>query len=300
MYSEFYQNPPTFERIRRAAYELKSSYPCLKVFSVGRSVLGRTLYAIGIGPLKGATLFAGGFHGMEWLTSLMLFRFCEDLARALTTGQPLADIDITDAFENRSLLVVPCVNPDGVEISLGGPQAALSLTPLVERVSCGDTSHWQANARGVDLNHNYDAGWQALHQMEQQEGICGPGPTRYGGPRPHSEPETMAMVNLCRAFQVRQVYAFHSQGEEIYYRYGRNTPARSQLMAEVLASSCGYTVAAPTGLASHGGFKDWFIEKYRRPGFTFEIGRGENPLPIEDLEPIYARLIEALLLAVLI
>lgn len=37
-----------------------------------------------------------------------------------------------------------------------------------------------------------------------------------------------------------------------------------------------------------------------RPGFTIEIGRGKNPLPIEELEPIYARLLEMLLLTMLL
>ena len=90
-----------------------------------------------------------------------------------------------------------------------------------------------------------------------------------------------------------------SQGEEIYYRYGENTPARSPLIAQALSLSSGYTLADPAGTASHGGLKDWFIEAFGRPGFTIEIGRGKNPLPITELEPIYARLIEMLLAAML-
>ena len=67
-----------------------------------------------------------------------------------------------------------------------------------------------------------------------------------------------------------------------------------------MAASSGYRVCVPDGLASHGGFKDWFIEKFGRPGFTIEIGKGENPLPVQDLEPIYARLFEMMLLSILI
>ena len=58
--------------------------------------------------------------------------------------------------------------------------------------------------------------------------------------------------------------------------------------------------AAPEAMASHGGFKDWFIEKLHRPAFTVEIGRGRNPLPVEELEPIYARLLEMLLISILL
>ena len=72
------------------------------------------------------------------------------------------------------------------------------------------------------------------------------------------------------------------------------------MIAQVLASSSGYTLARPTGTASHGGLKDWFIEEFHRPGFTIEIGRGKNPLPITELEPIYAHLIEMLLAAMIL
>lgn len=99
---------------------------------------------------------------------------------------------------------------------------------------------------------------------------------------------------------MRQLYAFHSQGEEIYYQYGEYTPPRAPLIAQVLASASGYALSQPTGTASHGGLKDWFIETFHRPGFTIEIGRGKNPLPITELEPIYARLIEMLLAAMIL
>jgi g-D-glutamyl-meso-diaminopimelate peptidase len=152
----------------------------------------------------------------------------------------------------------------------------------------------------VDLNHNFDAGFACLKEMEQASGYTGPGPTRYGGPYPFSEPESAALANYCKCFCPRQAYAFHSQGEEIYYYYGSRTPCRSRLMAQVLASVSGYRLASPEGLASHGGFKDWFIQYFGAPAFTVEIGRGKNPLPVEELDPIYGRLLEMLLIAILL
>ena len=35
------------------------------------------------------------------------------------------------------------------------------------------------------------------------------------------------------------------------------------------------------------GYKDWFIKKFKKPGFTVEIGKGENPLPISMAEEVY-------------
>jgi len=43
-------------------------------------------------------------------------------------------------------------------------------------------------------------------------------------------------------------------------------------------------------LAVGGGFKDWFIEEFKKPGFTIEIGKGKNPLPIENFDDIYFKL----------
>ncbi len=65
------------------------------------------------------------------------------------------------------------------------------------------------------------------------------------------------------------------------------------------AASSGYRLVENDGLASHGGFKDWFLSEFERPGFTFEIGRGENPLPLSSFERIYEKLEETLLLAAL-
>lgn len=300
MFETFYHTPPSYESIHRAVCELKQQYPQLKVFSIGKSVLGRSLYALGIGEIYKGTLFVGGVHGTEWLTTLLLFRFLEDLLRCIQQEALLAEIDVARALENRSVVFIPCLNPDGMEISLYGAKSARHLQEFVEKASKNDTAHWQANARGIDLNHNFDAGFAQLKKLEEADGYLSPGPTRYGGTTPHSEPESRALAEFCKGFHIRQAYAFHSQGEEIYYKYGVHTPARSQLMAQVLASASGYKLSSPDLLASHGGFKDWFIECIRRPAFTIEIGRGKNPLPVEELEPIYARLLEMLLISILL
>ena len=61
-------------------------------------------------------------------------------------------------------------------------------------------------------------------------------------------------------------------------------------MARVLSSVTNYKVCSPEGLAVGGGFKDWFITEFKKPGFTIEIGKGKNPLPISDFDNIYEKL----------
>ncbi len=279
--------PPDYQSLCRAVCELKKC-DSFKVFSIGRSALGRNIYAVGAGKLCGGIIYVGGVHSLEWLTTLLLVRFCFELSKR---EEELL------LLESRGIIVVPCLNPDGVELVINGIESAKERKDFVARISKGDLSDWQANANGIDLNHNFDAGFNELKRLEIKSGIIGPSPRRYGGEYPFSEPETKALSSVCRLFGIQTAYAFHSQGEEIFYQYGKNTPPRSRLMAELLSQSSGYRLSAQEGLASHGGFKDWFIGKLSRPAFTIEIGKGKNPLPITDLESIYTRLEDMLFLS---
>lgn len=300
MMTDFYLQPPDYQRLTQKLEQLKKEYPFIKLFPIGKSVLGRKLYAIGIGNLKYANLFAASFHAQEWLTCSLMVRFAEDVCASMAQKTHMGDISFQEAFMEKGLILVPMVNPDGVEIALHGAQSAKHLQKFVRQVAAKSTQSWQANAHGVDLNHNYDAQFDLCKKAEEASGIVSPMPRQYGGKSPHSEPETKAVANLCCSFNVRCAFAFHSQGEEIMFEYGEHTPQASKYIASLLASCSGYQVIRPTGLASHGGFKDWFIDKLHRPGFTVEIGRGVNPLPITDLEPIYIKLKEMLVVAALV
>lgn len=269
---------------------LEQDFPAVRVFRAGRSVLGKEIPAVGMGCLRNAVLLVGAVHGEEWLTARLLARFAGEIAAAWTDDAP----SFAGLSRGKGLIIVPMLNPDGVEIALEGPRAAGPFREQAERLYRENSGKWQANARGVDLNHNFDAGWPVLRAMEIEAGITGPAAARYGGPYPHSEPETRSILNLICAFRPRRLYAFHSQGEEIYWEYDGIRVPHADSIARALASLSGYTLVRNAGLASHGGLKDWFIQECRRPGFTIEIGKGENPLPPEDLEPIYGRLLPML------
>lgn len=292
--------PMSFEELYAAAGRLKRAYRSLQCFPIGKSVLGRPITAFVVGSGPPGVLYVGAHHALEYLTAMALTQFAAELCGFLAENACSAalppgckEAELAAVLARRSVYIVPMLNPDGVELHLRGLAAAErdpAARERLARVSCGDFSGWQANAHGVDLNHNYNAGWLTLHRMEEASGIRGPAPRQFGGPRPESEPETRALCNLCRRMLFRRVYAFHSQGEEIYWEYGPRTPKNSLSMARALADSCGYAVSEPTGMASHGGFKDWFISVFARPGFTVEIGRGKNPLPPSDLAPVYEKL----------
>ena len=291
----FYLAPPYYNEYLRKLVNLKKTFPFLKLGSIGRSVQGRKIYALFLGNMHSPTLFAGAFHPLEWLTESLLVRFSEELCKNILVSK-----ELRCAVQKRGIIIVPCTNPDGVELLLSRGASAGLYKSFTDKISGGDYRMWNSNIRGVDLNHNFDAGHDILRKMEAAEGIVGPSLRRYGGRRPNSEPETRALVSLCRSFCVSRVYAFHSQGEEIFYKYGDRVPAGAESIAQMLSKASGYSLQTQGGLASHGGFKDWFIKEFNYPAFTIEIGRGKNPLPISELSPIFARLYEMMLLSLVI
>lgn len=290
---------PDCETARTVIYRLKRRYPFLGCCCIGRSVSARGIFALTLGKSESPVLLTAGFHGQEWLTTLFLLRLTEDLCRCVETGSTLCGIDISRAISRREVILVPCVNPDGVQIALHGADGAGRYSQDYERISAASTDKWNSNARGVDINHNFDAGWDILRAMEIDAGITGPAPRRYGGYMPESEPETKALADLCRRRRPRHALAFHSQGEEIYCAYGDKTPQKSYTMGKIFAAASGYELIENSGLASHGGFKDWFISCFERPAFTIELGKGENPLPLEAFEEIYGKALLMTLLSLI-
>lgn len=289
-----------YAAVGRLQAALTAKYPFLCEIPLGRSLCGRQISALMLCcPGKeevGRVLFAAAFHAQEWLTSLVCLRFCEEICYCLQNGLSMAGVDVRRALAGRTLVFVPQVNPDGVQIALGGSKTAGEYAKTVAALGGDDKGLWQANARGVDINHNFDAGFATAY-----EGMAdAPAPRRYRGEHPESEPETKLLCALCRRISFRHVIALHTQGEEIYWQYGEHTPAQAHMMAQIMASAAGYTVKAPTGCAAFGGFKDWFIDCFHRPGFTVELGRGINPLPLTDFPVISNRVREMLLLGAML
>ena len=146
--------------------ELFSKYPFLKKVCIGVSHCGREIPMLSFGTGK-KVLFACAFHGMEWLTTLVILRFLDELLESISKKNFFCGIRTENAFHNRTLCVVPCVNPDGVEISINGAESAGEYCDSIKAI--GSEKRWQANAAGVDINHNFNAGWKALKALGNKE-----------------------------------------------------------------------------------------------------------------------------------
>ncbi|MBU3205903.1 peptidoglycan-binding protein [Clostridium algidicarnis] len=293
----------TYEIMERDMVGLKARYPFIERGILGKSVLEKNLYYIKLGNGPNEVFYNAAHHSLEWITSTLLMKFIEDFSKAYSEDGIINGYRIKDIFNKSTIYIVPMVNPDGVDLVIDGLKRD---NPYYSRLiqwnkgSSDFSKDWQANIRGVDLNHNYDASWALSKQAEVVYGIYGPGPTRYSGPYPESEPETKSLADFTRAHNFRLVIAYHTQGEVIYWQYLNIIPNDSRKIAEIFSKASGYILSETTGIVSYAGYKDWFIERFVRPGYTIEVGKGKNPLPISQFDKIYRDNIEVLLLGAIV
>ena len=290
----------TYDILQRNVAALNALYPFIETGVSGQSVLGRNIYYIRLGQGPNQVFYNGAHHALEWITSPLLMKFIEDFARSYALGQRLAGYTPGEMWAKSSIYIIPMVNPDGVDLVLNGLSPANPYYGDLIRWNSGSSDFsavWQANNRGVDLNHNYDAAWQESKAGEAALGITGPGPTRYSGPYPVSEPETRTVVDFTRSHDFRLVLAYHSQGQVIFWNFQNMAARQAREIGDALARASGYTLEEASGIASYAGYKDWFIKEYRRPGYTVEVGLGKNPLPISQFDEIYSDNLPLLLLA---
>lgn len=288
MISAFDGIPLSPEKNEQIAKSLCDTYPFLSGSSLTTSILSRDIPLLKLGEGKRVILYVGVHHGTEWMTGALLLRFLEEICEAAVLGRAAYGVHIPFALKSRTLLFVPMLNPDGVALAQGHSVDGDLLSERRRRMNpSGDFSHWQANARGVDLNHNYDAGFPEYKKIEKELGIEGGAPTRYSGEFPESEPESAALAALVRASMPAAVLSLHTQGEEIYYAAEARVKG-SEAIARRFAALSGYRVSVPEGAAAYGGLADYTAGKLGIPSFTLECGRGENPLPDGDAPLVYA------------
>lgn len=275
---------------RRAMELLTGRFPEMERQTVGKSVLGQPIELLTFGESRGKIcLYVGTHHGMESITASVLLAFAWELAGSGICGR-------------ERYAILPMLNPDGADLRIHGIGAPIlagreaRIAALLDMQPDGDFGRWQANIRGVDLNHNYDAGFAAYQTIQQEQSI-GPGATKYAGDCPESEPESRALAEWIRRNRERiaGVFTLHSQGREIYYSSGGKVLPGCREIAEKLGELTGYSPSIPTGTAAYGGLTDWLIAGMGLPSFTLECGWGRNPLPMADLDGILAELLEALI-----
>ena len=158
---------------------------------------------------------------------------------------------------------------------------------------------WKANLLGTDLNLNWPAGWLRAREIKFSQGYTRPGPRDYVGRFPLDQIEAQALYDYTYRVDPELVLAWHTQGQVIYWQYGDIEIPGARELAERFSRLSGYALEEVPLNSSFAGYKDWFIQTFRRPGFTIEAGSGTNPLPIGQFDEIYAASVPILVSAAL-
>ena len=284
--------PITAASCERMIREIVVAYPFCRTETIISTAFQRPIstLVIGTGPRK--VLFTAAHHANEWITALVLLKYAEDLAEAIRTDGILFGQKARDMAEAVTIYMIPMVNPDGVDLVVGAIEPGNIQYDLAQRLAqdypaIPFPNGWKANLLGVDLNLNYPAGWLQAREIKFSQGYTRPGPRDYVGRAPLDQLETKALAEFTEFLDPALVLAYHSQGKEIYWQFRDYSVPGAKELGEVMAKVSGYTLAEVPYESAFAGYKDWFIQNFRRPGYTIEVGSGVNPLPLNQFPEIY-------------
>jgi len=236
---------------------------------LGLTYLNNPLIMIkkGNDALGGGILVTASIHAREYITSYLVCR----LAQEYSLSYPIH--------------FVPLLNPDGVFLARGGADTVADKKLRYELIDINGGRNfalWKANARCVDLNVNFDAGWgTGLSNVRYKRS------SDYIGSKPFSERETKAIKRLLKRYRYGLCLCYHSKGEEVYWGFEHDTRYKAE--AQLFADKLGYTLKESRGSA--GGLKDYFTLMYKRLGLTIEVGSDSlpHPYPMGQLDNLYAQ-----------
>ena len=284
----------SYENLLHDIEILHESYPSqVQVLKLCDTADGRGVFDIVLGDINGDNqmLIFGAMHAREYITTQVVMRqLCDTLAVLNGSGGTYRGVDKAQLLQGLTIHFVPNSNPDGVAISQFGP-SAVNNPELRNQVAAMTDDHeqWKANAKGVDLNRNFDAGWYEFG------GSSAPAPERYKGIAPGSEPEAAALINLTQNYRIKRAISYHTCGALIYWYYKQSGTvlSESEKFAEEISRVTGYPLDGDYTAVDAAGYKDWAVYKLGVPAVTIEVGaeNGDyvNPVPQYFLNAIMRR-----------
>jgi g-D-glutamyl-meso-diaminopimelate peptidase len=291
----------TYDVLKNDLLFLNYEYPFFKINNIGKSTLGEKIIYIKLGEGNKKLFINASHHANEWMTSLIIMMFIEKYLKLYKNKEFYRGYNIEELWKNVSVFIVPMVNPDGVNLCLKNKKILNNniYKNIFEKYK-NNLNNWKANIRGVDLNLNYPAGWEIAVKNKLKKGINKPGPRDYPGPNAISEIETKNIINFTKIFNFDMTISLHSQGREIYCNYLNYKIEKAYEIGKKFERVSGYLLTNPNYNSSFAGYKDWFIENFIKPGYTIEIGKGEEgkSLPLEQAREIYEEMEEIFFVAI--
>lgn len=138
-------------------------FPFLEQGNIGYSVLGKKLNYLRFGRGQKQVFYSASIHANEWITSVLLMKFLENLSTAYLNNSEIWGYPASKLWNEVSLYIVPMANPDGVDLVVGNTEKYLpNIYKQAQTISNNYPaipfpSGWKANINGIDLNLQFPA-----------------------------------------------------------------------------------------------------------------------------------------------
>lgn len=253
---------------------------------IGKSVEGRNIHALKVGTGKKMILMDASMHAREHMTTNVLMEMIDQYTVAYANNSKFGTYNVRSVLSDVAIWFVPMVNPDGVTLVQYGPNA-MKNPMQVKQINgySSDFGRWKANARGVDLNRNFDSRWAGLPKGS-------PSWHMYRGPAPFSEPESKALGQFMAKYPFKTNLAIHSSGQVIYWGFNAQTKFRNTILARLLSNTTGYGLIKSSETAPIGVSTVYFTKVTGMPGMTIEIApyAGNAPVPLLRWNDVWKRM----------
>lgn len=256
---------------------LKTLDKSYKINIIGKTKFNRKIFAVEriLDKSFSTAIFVCSMHARENIATDVVLEMIKQ--------------NLFDDIKDFNLSFILMANPDGVELQQGNlatfPLKIQEKLILINDNSM-DFSMWKANAKGVDINNNFDANFGTnVHAKE-------PASHGYIGKKAFSEKESRAIAKYTTKMKAFITISYHTKGEEIYFNFfqtGTNLK-RDEKIAKRFSKSTGYKIVN-VEKSSSGGYKDWCVQKLKIPALTIELGSDEliHPIGKEYLQDIFVR-----------
>ncbi len=283
----------TYEQMQIDLAILADKFPDrLTLSSIGKSEEGRdlTLAILGNPEAEYKVFMQASIHAREYVVSLIamgeidyiLHHWDMELDNGMTVGELLNKVAIH---------IVPMSNPDGVTIS----QTGTLPPPFADQYTSKTAITWKANAKGVDLNANFDALWDQYDSIYHS---TTPSHAGYRGTAPECASESKALADHLRSVGFDATLSYHTSGSLIYWSFNYDALKEVNQQCKSLGTAISQKTGYPLGkqsTTSTAGFKDYAMMALGIPSLTIEFAINEAPAPMREYEQIWARGKETLL-----
>lgn len=252
--------------------KLKLRFPTLlTVYSAGKTEAGREQLMFTLGNGEKKALIVGAIHAREHITTKYLLKVVEDYCIAYTTTGFHGEYNIKNLLDTYTLYIIPCANPDGLEIIYSRDKAE-------DFVKISKLSEYKANKNGVDLNRNFPLAWDSINNN-----VTAPADFYFKGYESGDAKETKNLLTLCEENDFEFFISVHIKGNCIFWGDTYNTALNSvyEAFAKDIGNATGLIPATkPTEKPKDygGGFENWFRHTYNRPGICIELSKNENKI----------------------